>query len=108
MKGPKKKHKTPFKIAHFLAFPFLLKDLLGEDKGRVSTASCPPLQKLEGNGRFRNGSSIQKKWIAGILKNQYPSIGHLWCHRIRVSGICKTPGNLVHTQEVLPEAPPVP
>ena len=28
----------------FFGVPFLLKDLLGEDKGRVTTASCPPMK----------------------------------------------------------------
>ena len=32
------------RISPFLGYPFVKRSFLGEDKGRVSTASCPPMK----------------------------------------------------------------
>ena len=77
--------------------PFLLKDLLGEDAGEPSTASCPPMKDWPAP----EDSELVKRFKQGGLtilgRTNTPQLGIYGVTESQFRGPCRNPWNLDHT-----------
>ena len=81
----------------FFGVPFLLKDLLGEDKGRVSTASCPPLQDWKASEDSEIVRRFKNSGLRILGRTNTPQLGIYGVTESEFRGVCKNPWNLDHT-----------
>lgn len=81
----------------FFGVPFLLKDLLGEDKGRVSTASCPPMKDWKASEDSEMVRRFKESGLRILGRTNTPQLGIYGVTESEFRGICKNPWNNNHT-----------
>lgn len=77
--------------------PFLLKDLLGEDKGEPSTSSCPPMKDWRAPKDSTLVSRFKDAGLQVLGRTNTPQLGIYGVTESDFRGPCRNPWNLDHT-----------
>ncbi len=77
--------------------PFLLKDLLGEDKGEPSTSSCPPMKDWKAPEDSELVSRFKNSGLQILGRTNTPQLGIYGVTESEFRGPCRNPWNLDHT-----------
>ena len=77
--------------------PFLLKDLLGEDKGEPSTASCPPMKDWRAPEDSELVRRFKQSGLQILGRTNTPQLGIYGVTESDFRGPCRNPWNLNHT-----------
>ena len=77
--------------------PFLLKDLLGEDKGEPSTSSCPPMKDWLAPEDSELVRRFKQSGLQILGRTNTPQLGIYGVTESDFRGPCRNPWNVDHT-----------